>query len=215
MKKVFCLILFCLFSLAICGGEADPKFFEFTIKDRILTGDQFESAMTPVIASSLQKDTFVVELQTKFQGKGKIDLKIPPQAKKLQIFGCVFNLPPPGATAYIQTFPLMEISKPWYFFSKSEKQYAILMIWFNKTHTAFTAQLCYRGQSGRETWGRQQKYECKILPDKQVKSQAPAIPFFIKNDKLHIRLQTTGKYYKYLKKAELEVRLPECKGGYL
>ena len=24
MKKVFCLILFCLFSLAICGAEFDP-----------------------------------------------------------------------------------------------------------------------------------------------------------------------------------------------
>ena len=27
MKKVFCLILFCLLSLAICGGEADSKYF--------------------------------------------------------------------------------------------------------------------------------------------------------------------------------------------
>lgn len=214
MKKYIAAILFLCFSI-LYAGEADPQFFAFTIKNRILTGKQFESARTPVVKSLLQKDIFIVDITAEFLGKESINLPIPPQAKKLQIFGCVFNLPPPGSTAYIQTFPLMEISKPWYFFSKSEKQYAILMIWFNKTHTAFTAQLCYRGQSGRETWGRQQKYECKILPDKQVKSQAPAIPFFIKNDKLHIRLQTTGKYYKYLKKAEFEVRLPECKGGHL
>ena len=93
------------------AGEADPQFFTFTIKNRILTGTQFESARTPVVKTVLQKDIFIVDLKTEFLGEKNINLPIPQSAKKLKLFDCVFELPPSNVKAYIQTFPLVEIKK--------------------------------------------------------------------------------------------------------
>ena len=57
------------------------NFFVFTIKNRILTGKQFESARTPVVKNSLQKDIFIVDITAEFLGKESINLPIPPQAE--------------------------------------------------------------------------------------------------------------------------------------
>ena len=111
MKKQIIGVLFLCFSV-LYAGEANPQFFTFTIKNRILTGTQFESARTPVVKTVLQKDIFIVDLKTEFLGEENINLPIPQSAKKMKLFDCVFELPPSEVTAYIQTFPLVEIKKP-------------------------------------------------------------------------------------------------------
>lgn len=123
MKKYIAAAFFICFSV-LFAGKADLQFFTFTIKNRTLTGKQFESARTPVVKSSLQEKIFVVDIAAEFLGKGNINLPIPPQAEKLKLFDCVFELPPSNVTAYIRTFPLEEIRKPWYHFSKDEIQSA-------------------------------------------------------------------------------------------
>ena len=74
-------VLFLCFSV-LYAGEANPQFFTFTIKNRILTGTQFESARTPVVKTVLQKDIFIVDLKTEFLGEENINLPIPQSAKK-------------------------------------------------------------------------------------------------------------------------------------
>lgn len=205
MKKQLWGAFFICVSI-LYAGEADPQFFTFTIKKRILTGTQFESARTPVVKTALQKDIFIVELKTEFLGKGNIDLPIPPQAGKLKLFDCVFDLPPPDVTAYIQTFPLVEIRKPWYHFSKDESQWALLLIYFDQKQTEFTAQLFYRGRAGNEVWTHHRLFNCKISPEKQIISnEKNGDTFFIKDGNLYINLETTGKYHKYLKKTTRRV----------
>ena len=93
MKKYIVAMLSLCFSI-LYAGEADPQFFVFTIKNRILTGKQFESARTPVVKNSLQKDIFIVDITAEFPGKESINLPIPPQAEKLKLFDCVFDFPP-------------------------------------------------------------------------------------------------------------------------
>ena len=209
MKKYLILACFIVFPL-LYSGEAAPKFFTFTIKNRLLTGKQFESAQTPVVKDILKNDTLTVDIKTEFQGKGNICLLIPEQAKKLQLFDCVFELPPADVTAYIRIFPLVEIRKPWYTFSKDESQCAILLIYFDKAQRRFNAQLFYRGRSGREVWSFGKKFECSVLPDKKIICPDKKVcdTFFIKDGKLYINLAVTGKYYKYLKKSTCEVSLP-------
>ena len=208
MKKYIAAMLFFCFSM-LYAGEADPQFFAFTIKNRSLTGKQFESARTPVVKSSLQKDIFVVDIATEFLGKESINLPIPPQAEKLKLFDCVFDLPPSDITAYIQTFPLVEISKPWYHFSKNESQCALLLIYFDQTQTEFHAQLVHRGQSGKEIWTNRSRFNCKISPEKQIICNDKICnEFFIKGGDLYINLEATCKYYKYLKKSTFCISLP-------
>ena len=205
MKKQIIGVLFLCFSV-LYAGEANPQFFTFTIKNRILTGTQFESARTPVVKTVLQKDIFIVDLKTEFLGEENINLPIPQSAKKMKLFDCVFELPPSEVTAYIQTFPLVEIKKPWYHFSKDETQCALLLIWFDQARTKFTAQLFYRGQSGDEVWVHRSFFNCEISPQKQINCNGKNCnTFFIKDGKLYINLQTTGKYYKYLKKSTCRV----------
>ena len=73
MKKQIIGMLFLCFSV-LYAGEANPQFFTFTIKNRILTGTQFESARTPVVKTVLQKDIFIVDLKTEFLGEENINL---------------------------------------------------------------------------------------------------------------------------------------------
>ena len=208
MKKYIVAMLSLCFSI-LYAGEADPQFFVFTIKNRILTGKQFESARTPVVKNSLQKDIFIVDITAEFLGKESINLPIPPQAEKLKLFDCVFDLPPSDVTVYIQTFPLVEISKPWYHFSKNESQCALLLIYFDQPHSEFHAQLVYRGKSGKEIWTNSQRFKCKISPEKQIICNDKSCNiFFIKEGDLYINLETTGKYYKYLKKSTFCISLP-------
>ena len=129
-------VLFLCFSV-LYAGEANPQFFTFTIKNRILTGTQFESARTPVVKTVLQKDIFIVDLKTEFLGEENINLPIPQSAKKMKLFDCVFELPPSEVTAYIQTFPLVEIKKTWYHFSKDETQCALQLnlLFFRKNNS--------------------------------------------------------------------------------
>ena len=208
MKKLIIGVLFLCFSV-VYAGEADPQFFTFTIKNRILTGTQFESARTPVVKTVLQKDIFIVDLKTEFLGEKNINLPIPQSAKKLKLFDCVFELPPSNVTAYIQTFPLVEIKKPWYHFSKNESQCALLLIYFDQPQSEFHAQLVYRGKSGKEIWTNSQRFNCKISPEKQIICNDKSCNiFFIKEGDLYINLETTGKYYKYLKKLTFCISLP-------
>ena len=208
MKKYIVAMLFLCCSIQH-AGEADPQFFAFTIKNRILTGKQFESARTPVVKSSLQKYIFIVDITAEFLGKKSINLPIPPQAEKLKLFDCVFDLPPSDITAYIQTFPLVEIRKPWYHFSKNESQCALLLIYFDPIQTEFHAQLVYRGKFGKEIWKKYRRFNCKIFPEKQIICNDKSCNiFFIKDGDLYINLETTGKYYKYLKKSTFCISFP-------
>jgi hypothetical protein len=103
-------------------------------------------------------------------------------------------------------FSLWKLKKPWYHFSKHETQCALLLICFDLARTKFTAQLFYRGQSGDEVWVHHRFFNCEISPQKQINCNGKNCnTFFIKDGKLYINLQTTGKYYKYLKKSTCRV----------
>lgn len=207
--KLFTTVISLLLIPILYSAEAHPQFFSFTLKNQTLNGKHYESAATPVVKTSLQGKTFVVNIETELSGKGSADeIKIPEKADKIKIFDCLFTLPPPDAEAWLITFPLVDIDPPWYSFEKSENQCALLLIYAEKDQRGIHAQLCYRGKSGREIWTQNHQYKLKFSPDGKIISRSAGSPFFVKDGKLYIHLSVTGKYYKYLKKADFEIKVP-------
>ena len=106
MKKL--IIAAVLLGLAaLSAAEAVPEYVTLTIRDGRVSGMNFESARTPLVRTALHGDVLDVDIRAEFPpGKGgcKFDFAIPPGAKKIKLFGCVFDLPPAGYTAFSTPF---------------------------------------------------------------------------------------------------------------
>ena len=208
--KLFTTVISLLSVPILYSAEAHPQFFSFIIKDHTLNGKHYESAATPIVKTTLQGKTYIVDIETELCGKGSAaGIKIPEKADKIKIFDCLFTLPPPNAEAWLITFPLVDIDPPWYSFEKSENQCALLLIYAENDQREIHAQLCYRGKSGREIWTQNHQYKLEFTPDGKIISRGDGNPIFVKDGKLYIHLKVTGKYYKYLKKADFEIKIPE------
>lgn len=226
-----CLVfLFFLFSVMCYAGEACPEFISLKIHNGKVQGENFESAVTPHVRTSLEKNTLKVDIQRKFQGQGKIDFSIPENAKSIQLFGCEFELPPRDHTAYFHSVLLADIRRPWWQFSRDELQRFMLLIAFAPDKKSFQTQFWLYGKSKNDVWKYKKTVSCIIADDGQIfeevtpewqTAMGPGTKYFFfgftnQNRKLQIRLRAAGKYYKYYKEKNfilqtVELPKPETK----
>ena len=229
MKELVIASVLLGLAAALSAAEAVPEYVTLTIRDGRVSGMNFESARTPLVRTSLRGDVLDVDIRAEFPpGKGgcKFDFAIPPEAKKMKLFGCVFDLPPAGYTAFFHSFLLAEIRKPWWRFSRDETQRAMLLISYAPDLRSFEAQLRYFGNSGKESWTQERNFSCIVADDGQIYEKldddarrrfGPGIRFWDSytfrniDGKLRFRPSVTGRYYKYLAKKEFvftDVPLP-------
>ena len=206
------------------GLAVRPEIVDLTIRDGCVHVFNFESAKTPVVrAVTRQGDTLDVDIKTKFQGKGTFAFGIPKGIKKLRIFDCEYELPPPDHTAFFHSLPMVDIRPSWWRFEPEESQRAMMLISFAPDRRRFKAQVRYCGSSGKQTWKREQHFSCIIaddgqiyeLPEPETQAQAGTGIRYRSSDtfknhagNLRIRLRTTGRFYKLL--VEKETSLPRA-----
>ena len=156
-----------MFFGAYCGAaEAVPEFMTLTIRDGRASGANFESARTPVVRTALRGDVLDVEISVEFPpGDGKLDFAIPPEAKKIRIFGCDYDLPPAGHAACFHAFPMAESRKR---ISRDEMLRAMLLIAYAPDGKSFGAQLWYCGKFGGETWTNKRNFSCLVADDGRI-----------------------------------------------
>ena len=228
MKKLVIASVLLGLAAALSAAEAVPEYVTLTIRDGRVSGANFESARTPLVRTSLRGDVLDVDIRTEFppgKSDGKLDFAIPPEAKKMKLFGCVFDLPPSGP-AYFHSFLQAEIRKPWWRFSRNETQRAMLLISYAPDRRSFEAQLRYFGNSGKESWTHERNFSCIVADDGQIYEKldddarrrfGPGIRFWDSytfrniDGKMQFRPSVTGRYYKYLAKKEFsftDVPLP-------
>jgi len=229
MKKLIIASVILGLSAALSAAEAVPEYVTLTIRDGRVRGVNVESARTPVVRTSLQGDVLDVDIRVEFppgQGGGGLDFAIPPEAKKIKLFGCVFDLPPAGHTAFFHSFLLADIRQPWWRFSRDETQRAMLLIAFAPDRKSFEAQVWYCGRSGADTWKRKRNFSCIVAEDGRIYEKldddarrrfGPGIRFWDsyvlcnRDGKMRFRPSVTGRYYKYLAEKEFvlaDVLLP-------
>ena len=229
MKKLIIASVLLGLAAALSAAEAVPEYVTLTIRDGRVSGMNFESARTPRVRTALHGDVLDVDIRAEFppgKGGGGLDFAIPPEAKKIKLFGCVFDLPPAGHTAFFHSFLLADIRKPWWRFSRDETQRAMLLIAFAPDRKSFEAQVWYCGRSGAESWKRKRNFSCIVAEDGRIYEKldddarrrfGPGTRFWDsyvfrnQDGKLHFRPSVTGRYYKYLAKKEFglnDVPLP-------
>lgn len=222
MKLKLMILAVILMSAECFASDACPEFVSLTILNREVTGFNCESARTPVVSTQMQGDTFVVDIQTEFRGRGTLDFTIPKEAEKIRLFDCDLDLPPPDWTAYFRSILLFNEQSPWYRFNKSETQRAMTLIAFSPDAKSFAGQTYYRGNSGSEIWKNVFNFSCLIAPDGQIfnsptgtlRDGSSAKPFSISyefknlNGELFGCFHARGKYYKYLCRKNESLRLP-------
>ena len=229
MKKLIIASVLLGLAAALSAGEAVPEYVSLTIWDGRVGGANFESGRTPVASTALRGDVPEADIRAEFppgQGGGKLDFAIPPGAKKIKLFGCVFDLPPNGYTAFFHSFLLAEIRRPWWRFSRDETQRVLLLIAYAPDRRSFEAQIRYCGSSGKERWTRDRNLSCVVaedgwicekLDDDARERLGPGFRFrdsytFRNQDgKLQFRPFVLGRYYRYLAKKEFvlaDVPLP-------
>ena len=215
-----------LLATALSAAEAVPEYVALTIRDGRVCGVNVESARTPVVRTSLRGDLLDVDIQTEFQGGGNLDFAIPPEAKKIKLFGCVYDLPPAGHTAFFHSFLLADIRKPWWRFSRDEILRAMMLISYAPDRKSFEAQIRHCGRSGRDTWKNGQTMCCIIADDGQIFEKldpetrarfSPGIRYWKSrvfrngNGKMQFFPNVTGRFYKYRQEKEFiiaDVPLP-------
>lgn len=222
------LVALPVFGLIGCGaaGETCPEWVKLTIHDRRASGITCESARTPVVRTALRGDTLDVDFRMEFQEKGKFDFDIPERARKIRLFGCEYDLPSAEHTAFFRAVLMEEIRPSWP--RREEVQYAQMLLCLAPDRKNFDVQIRYLGYSGEERWKwREHDFSCLVAADGQIVellnpeeqrrmepgTQYLLSPNFTNQDgKLQIRLETTGRYYKYLRKKEIileDIVLPE------
>ena len=222
MKKLIIASILLWWAAALSAAEAVPEYVTLIIRDGRVSGENCESARTPVVRTFLQGDTLDVDIRVEFppgQGDGKLDFAIPPEAKKIKLFGCVFDLPPAGHTAAFHSFLLTEIRQPWWRFARDETQRAMLLIAYAPDRNSFEAQVRYCGRSGKENWTSSRNFSCIVADDGRIYEKlSPAersrfgpdtrfwdsYIFRNRDGKMQFRPSVTGRYYKYLTKKEFD-----------
>jgi|GEM_PF-3101725 len=220
MKKLIIAAVLLGLAAVLTAAEAVPQYVTLTIRNGRVNGANFESARTPVVRTSLQGDVLDVDIRAGFppdQGGGGLDFAIPPEAKKIKLFGCVFNLPPAGHTAFFHSFLLADIRQPWWRFSRDGTLRAMLLIAFAPDRKSFEAQVWYCGRSGNESWKRKRNFSCIVAEDGRIYEKldddarqrfGPDTRFWDSyilcnhDGKLQFRPSVIGRYYKYMAKKE-------------
>ena len=221
MKQI---VVFCIALAAglLCGvgcgaGEARPGHVTLNIRGGKATGVNFESARTPVVKTALLGDTLNVGIRTELTGRKTLDFDIPAGAKKIRLYGCSFDLPPPDHTAFFHAVPMEEIRPSW--LEREEVQYALILVALAPDRKKIDVQIRYLGYSGKERWIQgERNFSCVVADDGQIfESLKPGEQVRMgpgthyhssrdltnQNGKLRIRLETTGRYYKYLNRKEV------------
>ena len=201
-----------------CGaGEARPGLVTLTIRGGKAAGVNAESARTPVVKTALLGDTLNVGIRTELTGKGTLDFDIPEGARKIRLFGCVYDLPPPDHTAFFHAVPMEEIRPSW--LEREEVQYALILVALAPDRKKIDVQIRYLGYSGKERWIQgKRNFSCIAAddgqifesrkPEEQVRME-PGTHYYALRDltnqdgKLKILLETTGRYYKFLIRKEV------------
>lgn len=220
MKELVIASVILGLSAALSAAEAVPEYVTLVIRDGRVNGANCESARTPVVRTSLRGDVLDVDIRIEFppgKSDGKLDFAIPPGAKKIKLFGCVFDLPPAGHTAFFHSFLLADIRKPWWRLSRDETQRAMLLIAFAPDRKSFEAQVWYCGRSGADTWKRKRNFSCIVADDGRIYEKldddarrrfGPCTRFWgshvfrNREGKMQFRAEVTGRYYKYMAKKE-------------
>ena len=219
--KLFLAFLLVITAGIHCFGEAGPENTFLTIRNRKISGQ------TSIVKTELRGDTLEVDIQTEFKGKGTYGFDIPAGAKKIRLFGCEFDLPPPDHTAYFRAVEMQNIPGSVGKLQKEEVQFAMVLISVAPDRKNFEVQIRYKVSSGTEMWIRKQNYSClaaedgrifELLKPEEKESMSPGTRYW-KSGKcvnqggnLLIQLETTGRFYKYLSKKSLvfnEIELPK------
>ena len=217
MKKYFLISVFVFSVISAVAREACPEFISLKILDGKASGINFESANVPAVRTVLKNDILQADIQTEFSGNGTLAFDIPEAAKKIKLFGCIYDLPPRGESAFFHSILISDIRKPWWSFQRDELLRAMMLISFAPDKKSFTAQVWTCGRSGNDVWKYKRNFSCIIAADGQIfkklddgeKSRFgagtgyfPVWEFSNSNGKLLIRAGAVGKYYKYRKEAE-------------
>jgi len=229
MKKLIIASVLLGLAAALPAAEAIPEYVTLTIRDGRINGANFESARTPVVRTSLQGDVLEVDIRADFppgKGGGKLDFAIPPEAKKIKLFGGVFDLPPAGYSAFFHSFLPADIRKPWWRFPRDETRRAMLLIAYAPDRSSFEAQVRYCGKSGNESWTHDRNFSCIVAEDGRIYEKLDddarrrfdpgtrfreSYVFRNREGKMQFRAEVVGRYYKYLAKKEFvfaDVPLP-------
>lgn len=230
MRKFLLPVLLLVAGAAVLpAAEAVPEYVTLTIRDGKVGGANIESGRTPVVRTALRGDVLEADIRVDFppgQGDGKFDFAIPPEAKKIKLFDCVFDLPPVGYSAFFHSFLLAEIRRPWWRFSRDETQRVMLLIAYAPDGRSFEAQLRYCGRSGKESWTDERNFSCIVAEDGRICEKldddarrrfGPGFRFWDSyifrnpDGKMRFRPFVTGRYYKYMAKKEFsftDVPLP-------
>ena len=212
MKKSFFISALALAVISSIAGEACPEFISLKIADGKAGGTSFESACVPIVRTVLKNDILQTDIQTELAGTGTLEFDIPDAAKKIQLFGCLYDLPCASETAFFHSVLISDIRKPWWSFQRDERVRAMMLISFAENKKSFTAQMWIHGSSGNDVWKHKRNFSCIIADDGQIfekldaagKSRFgagieyfPVWEFSNSNGKLLIRAGAVGKYYKY------------------
>ena len=221
--KLLSVFLIVMTAGVLCAGEAGPENTFLTVQNGKISGQ------TSKVKTELQDDTLAVEFQAEPTGKGTYDFDIPAGAKKIRLFGCDYDLPPPDHTAYFRAAEMQNIPGSIWKLQKEEVQFAMVLISVAPDRKTFGVQIRYKVSSGTEMWIRKQNYSCLaaedgqlfelLRPENQDSVGLYSTPYYWfsrncanQDGKLMLRLHTTGRFYKYLAKRELifdEFELPK------
>ena len=203
-------------TLTIRGGKARPGYVTLTIRGGKATGKNVESARIPVVETALRGDTLEVIIRTELTGRETLDFDIPAGAKKIRLYGCSFDLPPPDHTAFFHAVLMGEVRRVW--LEREEIQYALVLICQAPDRKKIDVQIRYLGYSGKERWEQgARNFSCVVADDGQIFESlkpgeqvrmGPGTRYYSlpdltnQNGKLKFLLETTGRYYKFLVRKE-------------
>lgn len=221
--KLLSVFLIVMTAGVLCAGEAGPENTFLTIRNGKISGQ------TSIVKTELRGDTLAVEFRAEPTGKRTYDFDIPAGAKKIRLFGCEYELPPPDHTAYFRAVEMQNIPGSVWKLQKEEVQFAMVLISVAPDRKTFEVQIRYKVSSGTEMWIREQNHSCLaaedgqlfelLRPENQDSVGLYSTPYYWfsrncanQDGKLMLRLHTTGHFYKYFSEKELplgEIALPK------
>jgi hypothetical protein len=217
--KIGLVFLFLCSMLGAMAKDVLPELVSLKLQNGRLSGINLESLWGVETKTTLiDGDTLEIVFAPVYRGGTPIDIVIPPEAKKIKIFGVDFDLPQAPGDTRIQSYLLENIVTPLYSFDRSESLRLISMITVypqEKSGRRFDAQNNYVGQSGKEQWFMSMRCSGIITPDGGVfgkyGSRGPeksgyyqSIDFFNDDGKLGIYMRERLRHHKKL----VEKRVP-------
>jgi len=161
------------------------------------------------IRTSLQDGTLEVELHTDPAGTRPREADIPAGAKKIRLWDCEYDLPPPDHEAYFYSFFAPEFTSGIARAERGVIQGAMMLLSFAPDRKTFDAQIWYLSCSEFEQWKKKAASRFLVAGDGQIfewlgrKDRAGRSPihYFLtenfknRGGKLQIRLSAAGRFY--------------------